>query len=216
MINLEILSLNVNDHAVAIPFSAISQLTNLKALSIYYWLGATAQEFEFPDSLCNLNQMIHFKMTYVENVESFPMHCIANNWNDLTYFELNVMPYIQTMDQKLWQLPQITSMFFEFTDIDASCFTFDTFEDYSSSLKRVALDGNPRLCNGSIFINNIEYSGFSHLKNSDGNSNFTNDDLDEYKLLQFIKDYDPCYYPCDTDNCMSFYVIFVVACFRVV
>lgn len=211
--NLEILDLGFNDVAVEIPFESISKLNTLKALTIWDWSFAT--NIQIPNDICNLKKIVYFSLTYMPEITSFPFDCIGEQWSDLTYLRIHLFAHITNVDLKLLKMSNLNTLYIESADLDPMYFDLDSFDGYSSSLKRISLSGNERLCNGSIWISNTEYYGFGHLTSSNGNNNFTNDDLNEYTLLQFIQTFDPCYHPCETLSFVSIEIHFAYMLARV-
>ena len=160
--NLEILLFSDNEvRNVHVPFDAISQLTNLKALVLenVIWSNNTY----IPDSICDLTQIVFFKVGFMVYLTNSSLNCISNNWNHLTVFHMNGFPLVTTIfDAHFWHLPSLQVVSVERCDLTPKNFQFDEFTGYSSSLKRVSFNGNREICSGFVVIDNVTYQGFAY------------------------------------------------------
>ena len=136
-------------------------------------------------------------------VGSVTFFCINTQTTTKQIDRLEVFPSITNISADFFLLPNLQTVLLDFTGFDAHYFQFDTFNGYSSSLKTVSLSWNDKICNGSIMINNTQYSGFYHL----GQRYFNQSQVenDETQLLKFIQTFDPCYQPCDSWTCLNQY-----------
>ena len=217
LINLEILHISYNDKEYTMPFNDISKLSQLKAFHVED--ASYMTNIEIPKSFCNLEELRYFVLKFTFDLEHFPFYCIHTKMIKMQHFWLSTFPYLDDyIDPKMWKMPQLGSVVIEFTDLNQSLFTFDTFLGYSNSITDVSLDGNVKLCtsssdfNNTIIINDVSYFGFGHLndylieRGLDINNGFNTDDetlgLDDngLSLLKFIEMYDPCNSPCSASN----------------
>ena len=180
-----------------IPFDAIAQLTNLKALVLNkVWSDVT----EIPESICNLRQMIYFEISNKIDLKQIPIKCISTHWNNLMYFDfVSFWDVKHDFDPSFWQLPKLETAYFDQSYFGSGGFEFDTFGGFSDSLKHVSFSKSPFICAGSIIINNVEYEGFGYLSNHTNDPfTATNVENDQSRLLEFIQKFDPC-----TNHCQN-------------
>ena len=91
------------------------------------------------------------------------LNCISNNWDHLTVFYMDGFPRVTTIfDTDFWHLPRLETVSVERCSINSKNLHFDEFTGYSSSLKRVSLNGNGEICSGFVVIDNVTYQGFAY------------------------------------------------------
>ena len=176
-----------------IPFDSLSKITNLKAISLLEAQYAT--NTLIPDSLCNLHELIYFDITFIQRVNYFPFDCVITNLPNLAFIKLEVFPLINYINPLIFNMPNLKTVLFDYSDFNISYFTFDKFNKFSNKLQRVSLSGAGELCQGNIIVNGTSYTGFEYLGND--YDVFTSDEIEQYPLLEFIVKYNPCSFPCD-------------------
>ena len=171
---------------------------------------------EIPDSISKLKKLRYFEIAFSQDIQHIAFNAMTK-WQELRYIALHIVPQVDSyIPPQFWKLPYLNTVIMEYCDLNETIFNPNNFVGYSNSISRVALDGNSLICDGTIWIDNVEYFGFEYLAqfyNNEYGRGFNTstmndtDGLNEnlIKLVQFIATYDPCFAPCSAGESASYW-----------